>query len=96
MDTFFLWGVFQIKLNSLFNLSALSLILVVGIPGCQVQPTTDPSKTGYEEESKDTMQNDTDKKENEHLTVDDSIGDLLAHPAFQGFQNHLMPRKGYC
>lgn len=86
-------GVFQIKLNSLFNLSALSLILVVGIPGCQVQPTTDPSKTGYEEESNDTMQNDTDKKENEHLTVDDSIGDLLAHPAFQGFQNHLMLRN---
>ena len=87
--------VFQIKFNGLLNLSVLSLILAMGITGCQVQPSTNPSETGDEEESNDTMQNDAEKKGNEHLTVDDSVGDLLSHPAFQGFQNHLMPRNDH-
>lgn len=65
----------------------------MGITGCQVQPPTNSNEIGDEEESNDTMQNGTENKEDEHLTVDDSIGDLLAHPAFQGFQNHLMPRN---
>ena len=64
----------------------------MGITGCQVQPSTDSSEAVEKEEFQDTMLNEAGKKETEHLTVGDSVGDLLRHPAFQGFQNHLMPR----
>lgn len=64
----------------------------MGTTGCQVQPSTDSSEAVEKEESNDTMPNETAEKENEHLTVRDSVGDLLRHPAFQGFETHLMPR----
>lgn len=31
--------------------------------------------------------------EDKHLTINDTIGDLLRHPAFQGFEKHIMPRN---
>ena len=85
--------VFQIKFNSLLSLSVLPFVLALGITGCQIQPSTDSSETVDEEESNDTMQNSGVKKGDEHLTVGDSVGDLLTHPAFQGFENQLMPRN---
>jgi acetyl esterase/lipase len=82
--------VFRIRVKNLIVLSIL-LFFAVGIVGCQEEGTTNSGATFNDKESIESTLNGEEKEANEHLTINDSVGDLLEHPAFQGFEKHIMP-----
>ena len=63
-----------------------------GVTVEQQSTTVQNDDAMMEEESDDTMVEETDGKMHNHLTTSNSIRDIVNHPAFEGFGNHMLPR----
>ena len=69
-----------------FGRAALSLLLASAAVGAETNVRVLPERAG-----EDPMEEPARSAKGRHLSVDDTIQDLLSHPAFSGFGRLLLP-----